>query len=599
MQKTSLWDALARCVFGVLICTGAFLLALPRLAAQRQPATSYDLHVSNPERGLLVLRLMNNQGTVVVYLPDGLREGEPFSGTFNSLGTISSTATLDYALELGEQHAKLRDGAFHWKIPEKTGGHVRLRFTGYYGEELAVMELPVAQASDPVEAPLPGGDKLHLPTMIQSGLSFPIFGPLDGDSSTTSVEVAGQKLQVFAELPGKAVVAGPNNLAGMSSYEIKKGVMEGKGETRVINIEQKLPSPPQRNGKTGKLKIRVTGLAGVTADVPIRFAITPRQDALFEPTMKYEYFVSPEQFRFIEPKEVKADGSFSTQRTIMRIIPGSMDVSVQLVIPQNLHDVVDTVLRMQRHNYSKLPEQEYAVELKPYGDAVWPVVAEFLSNGNAEQQYGALTLLLLDADKAAPLVIARMPQMGNGQPLGMALDAYTKMALTKPDFPYRKELREAVLQLIAERDSVGAIYALGKIGSEDDIPLLEQLYSETLGNSNEEGQMRQAINAALARLGVKDNIENLEKELAIPVKAAGDETNFRFATERAIYADRKEFVPYLCRHIHDPAWSFGDYGVYPAGDAIGAIAAIEHGKMTQEQVGAVCQPASAEPPGNH
>jgi hypothetical protein len=166
------------------------LSVLPGLAtAQRQSATSYDLRVSTPERGLLELRLLNNQGTIVVYLPDGVREGEPFSGTFNPIGTVSSTATYDYSLELGEQHAKLREGAFHWRMPEKTGGHVRLRFTGYYGEELAVLELPVVQANDPVDVALPGGEALHLPEMIQSGLSFPVFGPFDGDSSTTGVEV--------------------------------------------------------------------------------------------------------------------------------------------------------------------------------------------------------------------------------------------------------------------------------------------------------------------------------------------------------------------------------------------------------------------------
>ena len=133
---------------------------------------------------------------------------------------------------------------------------------------------------------------------------------------------------------------GPNSLLGMASYEIKKGAKEEKGETRVINIEQKLPSPPEQNGKTGKLKIRITGLTGVTKEIPIKFEITPKQDALFEPTPPYTYSVSPEQHVFIEPKEVKADGSYETGRTIMRIIPGLMNVSVQLEIPQDLHDVV-------------------------------------------------------------------------------------------------------------------------------------------------------------------------------------------------------------------------------------------------------------------
>ena len=203
--KRHVYDLEVRFAHRSSIGLAVLLFALPSLVtAQRQTATSYDLRVSNPERGLLELRLMNNQGTIFVYLPDGVREGEAFSGTCNVIGTVSSTATYDYSLELGEQHTKLREGAFHWKMPEKTGGHVRLRFTGYYGEELAVLELPVVQANDPADAPLPGGETLHMPEMIQSGLTFPVFGPLDGDSSTTAVDVGGQNLRVLTEVPGKA-----------------------------------------------------------------------------------------------------------------------------------------------------------------------------------------------------------------------------------------------------------------------------------------------------------------------------------------------------------------------------------------------------------
>ncbi len=598
-RKTNSRDLIVQSVRGAAIGLAALLFAFPGLAVpQRQPPTSYSLQVSTPERGLLVLRLLNNQGTVVVYLPDGVRDGQAFSGTFNSVGTVSSTATYDYSLELGEQHAKLRDGAFHWKMPEKTGGHVRLRFTGDYGEELAVLELPVVQANDPVEAPLPGGDKLHLPTMIQSGMTFPVFGPLDGDSSTTSVDVAGQKLRVVAEVPGKAIVEGPNNLAGESSFEIKKGGMEERGETRVINIEQKFPSPPQRNGKSGRLQIRVTGLAGVTKDVPIKFEIAPKQDALFEPTLKYEYFVSPVQHAFIEPKEVKADGSYSTERTIMRIIPGVMEVSVQLEIPQNLQDVVETVLRTPRRNYSNYPEQEQAEDLKPYGDAILPVLAELMVAETPDQGYAAYTMLFHEGLKAAPLIIAHMPQM-SGQPLGMALDAYTQMALTDPSFPYRNEFRRTVLQLIVQKENWGAIQALGKLGTEQDIPLLEDIYHAALGSDASSDLVRESSNAALARLGVKQNINNIGKELEAAAKTPLDDTAYRFVIERAVYADRKELVPYLCLHIHDPGRWFGDSGTNPGGDAKAAIVAIEHTQITQDQIEAVCKADAAEVPASH
>lgn len=271
-----------------------------------------------------------------------------------------------------------------------------------------------------------------------------------------------------------------------------------------------------------------------------------------------------------------------------------MTVSVQLEIAQNLRDVVETVLRTPRRNYSKYPEEEHAEDLRAYGDAILPVLAELMVAETPDQGYAAYTTLFHEGVKAAPWIISRMPQM-SGQPLGMALDAYTQMALKDPRFPYRNELREAVLQLIGQKETWGAIEALGKLGTQDDIPLLESIYSATLGSDQSSNLVRESSNAALARLGVKDNIEVLEKELAIPVKAPGDETNFRFAAERAIYADRKELVPYLCMHVHDPQWWFGDYGVYPAADAVAAIVAIEHKGMTQNQIAAVCKTDASDP----
>ena len=151
------------------------------------------------------------------------------------------------------------------------------------------------------------------------------------------------------------------------------------------------------------------------------------------------------------------------------MVDGPLQVSTRLVIPQNLHDAVETELRTPRQNFSKMPEQEHAEALKQYGDAVLPVLAEFL---------------------------------------------------TKP--------RE-------------------------------------------------------------EHIDNIGRELAVPVKTAADETPLRFAAQRAVYTDRKELVPYLCLHIHDQGWFFGDYGVSPASDAVNAINALEHRPILAGEMEALCK----------
>ena len=295
----------------------AILFAAPVLATAQAPVIPpHELQVIQG-RGLIVYRLTTNEGIIIVALPDGLKEGDEFSGSLEMLGTVSSTATLDYRIALGDQRARVKDGTFHWKMPENLDGYARLRFLGFHGEEIAATDLPILSASGSSGPPMPNPDQLHLPAMVQAGATLPVFGPLDGDLRTTSVQIGGQNLRVIAEMPGHAIVDGPKDLAGVAPYEIKNGAIEAKGETRVIDIDQSFPPVSQRNGKTGKLKVRVTGLEGITQSVPIRFEIEfPQITGFLDSTL---------QNHSIEPREVKADGSYSTSRTIMRLVTGPLD----------------------------------------------------------------------------------------------------------------------------------------------------------------------------------------------------------------------------------------------------------------------------------
>lgn len=529
-------------------------------------------------QGLIALQLTTNEGKINIYLPDGLREGDAFSGTLESLGLVSSSATLDYTLELGGQHATVKDGAFHWKLPAKTDGHMRLRFADRKGNELAVTELPILRASDAKREPLPGADQLHLPAMVQAGAGVPLFGPLDGDSSTTSVEIGGEQLRILAELPGKAIAEGPEKQLGVTPYVVKKGSLQAQGKARVIKIDQSLPPIAQQNGKLGKWHVRITGLAGVRENVPLKFEIALPQTGFFEPTPPYEYFISETQYRFVLPKEVRKDGSFATERTIMRLVEGRLNASATLVIPQDLHELVDMVLRTPRENYSKMPEQEHAEALKPYGENVKPVLADFLADPN--MSYEAVNVLSLAEERGARWVIPRLTEM-SGQPLDGSLRIYSDMALQDPAFPYKKELRAATLKLVAQIQLPAAIYALGKTGSAEDIPLLEAVYRGAQGGANRFAE--EASQAALARLGVKEHIDNLAKKIITPGNFWSQDVG------RAVYADRPELIPALCQHIHDQAHWYGDYGVDPAGEAINAIIAIKHKQIKEGEVAAVCE----------
>lgn len=482
----------------------------------------------------------------------------------------------DYTLELGWQRAKVRDGAFHWTMPENTGGHVRLRFTGYYGEEVAVIELPVVQAGDPVEPPLPGGEQLHLPKMIQSEEPLPVFGPFDGDSSTTSVEIGGERCRVLAEVPGRAIAEGTHDHVGVTPYVIRKGVSQATGETRIVKIRQTLPPIPQDHAKSGILRVHISGLDGAKENIPIKFEILFPQTGNFEPRPPYQYFGSHVQYRFVQPKEIKAGGFYVTERTVLRSVEGPLRATATLMIPQNLRDLVEMVLRTPRENYLKTPEEEHAEALQSYGDAVMPILAEFTLG---ELFYEAFPVLFEGPQHGAPWLLPRLS--GTGTSLDYIVRAYADVEVADAAFAYKKELHATCIRLL-ERKSTEAIYALGKIGTADDIPVLEHIYQQA--QTPQGHAVAIASEAALARMGVKEHIDNIVRQII------GPDQRWYEAVKSAVYTDRTEMIPPLCKHIHDPSrWISNDQLDSPSLIAEMAILDLQHRLLKLEELEVFCK----------
>ena len=67
------------------------------------------------------------------------------------------------------------------------------------------------------------------------------------------------------------------------------------------------------------------------------------------------------------------------------------------------------VLKEERRDWSKLPWQEHAEKLKPFGDSVMRTLETLLTDPYLGWQ-ASETMLVLDRDKAAPLIFASMPK---------------------------------------------------------------------------------------------------------------------------------------------------------------------------------------------
>lgn len=582
--------ALKRGVLALLIMLGA-CVTLPLRGADETEThvTPYSLKVET-RPGLLILTFQIRDGFVRVYLPDELSAGRPFSGSLDVPPAWSGGEFGSYSLEFAGQRAGIWQERFHWTAPA-TEGLTPLLLKDGHGNEVARYE--VAIRADARPSVVKNADEFRVPDVVQSGSPIPVLGPFDGDSASTRFKLGACQAKVLAEIPGKTIVRCTDAAVGPVRYELSKGGVTSEGQTRNIAIHVSgIPKSDRsyRNDRPSTLRVRVSGLAGMEKAIEIR--IESLTAALLG-TSDMTSFGRAVAYISIDPKDVRRDGAYRTSASADATRPGAMEIVASVVIPLTPHDQVAQILRTPCKEYSTKPEYHGNAEaLKPFGTQALPLLAEFLTDSQLD--YPALHLMLLDADRAAPLVMAAIPEM-RGQALDVALDTYRNGARDNPGFLYRRELHDAAVAVLAHDQKISgqeneeAILTLGVVGSDSDMPLLERIYQRNSNSTTGVALVRDVSEAALARLGVPAHIANIKARLRVEVKAPEDVAAFERLARMAAFTDNKEFVPYLCRHLGDPYWDFGDYALIPTVTAAQAIVTLEHKKDSPGIAADICR----------
>ena len=591
MRRLHIIGATSLAALWVYLCTAL----VPTAAGAPQQAGSgpYSLDFAL-EPHLQVITFHTQQGRVRVTLPQPLFAGQAYSGTVEAILEGASTATSVYTVEIAGKRAVVKDRAIRFTAPEAGRAPTILR--DFRENEIARFDLTVSTAGPHAPAS-PGvwqGDRFRVPEMIEVNAPVPLLGPFDGNSATTGFKLRGVQCELLTEAPGIAMArclsdrGGPLP-AGRAHYEITKGGAKIEADTRAVSVELTGVPKDLANGKYVKIRLTVTGLAGLDRDAEIRLENLTPTLASIDRDPPISYFPHDLEYFFIQPKDVKAGGTYITERSLMGIQYGDpIRLTANLVIPTTPHEAAEQILRTPRKNLSKFPGVEHAEALAAFGDSEFPLLAEFLTDG--ELAWAAEDVLFQDRQKAAPLLLAAIPRMG-GQPLETAIDLFRHWAEEDAEFPYRRELHDASRAVLQKGESVSATYALATTGSDADITLLRTVYErqqKAVGGANPVSPFIEATEAALARLGSPEQIANIKAGLRTEVKTTADSAVFTRAANQAAFAGREEFVPLLCGHLNDPHWSFGDYGIYPAASAANAINAIRHAKLSPPELAALC-----------
>ncbi len=238
------------------------------------------------------------------------------------------------------------------------------------------------------------------------------------------------------------------------------------------------------------------------------------------------------------------------------------------------------VLKEERRDWSKLPWQEHAEKLKPLGDSVMRTLETLLTDPNLGWQ-ASETMLVLDRDKAAPLIFASMPKSDRNIQFH-TFQLYIRLIQNGEKVGCLKEMHDAAVRCLEADTNADAgeqaLLAIGLTGDRSDFPLLKKLYENTHQTPTWRAKLRNAAEAALAKLGSKDHISNIKVQLSQPIPepfTLEDAVSLVASIEKAGFTKNRDFVSLLRRHLKTtepkPRTDYIVSPSYSAGLALDAI----------------------------
>jgi len=490
----------------------AWAVYLVASAASAQ-VTPYTLKVeTGPGVIAVTFTLQGNQARV--YLPDDVAPGEKFSGALEG--------QPNYVVEFAGQQALVRTGAFHWSMPAQQPGEflplsLTLILRDLRGRELARASVPIV-----AEQRVPAA--FRFPKVVQAGSPAPVLGPFDGDSRSTSFQIAGEAAQVLAESVRKIVIRAPEKPLGITTYALRKGTVEKQGSVRSVTIETK-------PADDANIAVAVRGLDGLQDQVALKL---------------------DRDYIFIRPGDVRADGAYDTRLPLLGIEQDVATMEARLIFPQTPHDDVGLILRTP-------PRAEHAKALRSLSFDPFPILVEFLTDYDLGSD-AAYVMLAADPARALSLLFASMPKTGaNIQRIGF-LWFVGHASAGELTAKARSEAHAAALRVLALPSSGSeavelALHTVGLSGGAEDLPLLEQHYRYRNGWSGR-WRIQDASEAAMVRLGSREHLEKIRIELAAPLPPQPTPEQAVLAgqlLQKAGFSGQPGLVPAICPHLADPA----------------------------------------------
>jgi hypothetical protein len=329
----------------VIRAIAAASVALPLLAQSFEHVSAQSQNEARVTGSLVTASFRTAQGQIHVHFPADAAPSDTISGVVltEPAGATpqeqqSNARTLaGLAVDLEGQTMPVSAQRYEWTLAEKLrGGRATLTLHGMDGRPLSRIAVPIeAQAPLP---PGPGAPDPVLPAEVQISRPAAIRGRFDGTLRNKRVEVGGGTADLLAASPRQVVFRVTQATFGEVPIRFTSNDRLALGVIRAIGVRLSTPVEQLQRDQRATLTTTVTGLGGIKAPATLAFRnLTPG-------VVRIE---GGEARVRIEPRDVKADGTFTDTRQMTGVQAGAFQIVASVSRPAfSRFDVAATIERV-------------------------------------------------------------------------------------------------------------------------------------------------------------------------------------------------------------------------------------------------------------
>ena len=281
------------------------------------------------EKGLTTAIFNVSQGTVKIYLPDDIRQGDMISGTVTVIPEGRNEKQIQRNMaELARYGIVFNGQKFGF---DQASPSFRFLVSAVNSPQSSIALLsdkesnPVQQLiipAKPLNEQKPAPVQCVIPGHVLTGSPMNIPGPFDGNAGNTQCSVGNQPATILAESPRSCIVAFPANATGMQQTQVQENGQQPCSKN-VSGVEMNVLAGKLNltRGENTYIEVSITGLQNLEQTATLSLINLTAETVTLLPSNN---IVIP-----LEPSSVSS-GSFNQRFDVQSLKTGTFTCNVKL-----------------------------------------------------------------------------------------------------------------------------------------------------------------------------------------------------------------------------------------------------------------------------